>query len=142
MCLLDSFGGCDINARHQTAPGFDLKKTPTVTHHEELPSDMDYGKLLPLVEELRHLSVPLFGIEAGDSRATGDSRPRESGAVGCPVLTKVKPGGARVGARCRPSERGSFWATKPFGSIWASKQTAASHFLGQIRQILVATPTP
>jgi len=32
----------------------------------ELPSDMDYGELLPLVDELRHLSAPLFGIQVSD----------------------------------------------------------------------------
>lgn len=27
---------------------------------------MDYGELLPLVDELRHLSAPLFGIQVSD----------------------------------------------------------------------------
>ena len=31
---------------------------------KELPADMDYQQLLPLVEEVRHLAAPLFGIEA------------------------------------------------------------------------------
>eukprot|EP00438_Fugacium_kawagutii_P000068 Skav220859 [mRNA] locus=scaffold193:36977:41974:+ [translate_table: standard] len=33
---------------------------------KELPSAMDYATLLPLVEELRQLSAPLFGIAVSD----------------------------------------------------------------------------
>ncbi|CAJ1445225.1 unnamed protein product [Effrenium voratum] len=32
----------------------------------ELPADLDYQQLLPLVEEVRHLAAPLFGIEVSD----------------------------------------------------------------------------